>query len=102
MEKFGILRRAMSSNLPHNIKLCQVCMKLHYLGVDKSVTRVKPHPRDFKDHDSILVVAQTKVSDPQPDYLKYRVKSTLRDRLCDVVKEGRGGCSSRNKPEQTC
>ena len=80
----------MSSTLPHNIKVCQVCMKLHNLGVDNMVTRVKPHPRDFKDHDSLLVVAQTQVSDPQPDHLKSRVKSALRDSLCDVVKEGDG------------
>jgi hypothetical protein len=78
----------MSSTLPHNNKVCQVCMKLHNSGVDNAVTRVKPHPRDFKNHDSILDVAQTKVSDPQPKHLKSRVKSTVRDRVCDIVKEG--------------
>jgi hypothetical protein len=90
VEKFGILRRAMSSTLPDNIEVCQVCMKLHYLGVDNSVTRVKPHPRDFRNHDTILVATQSKVFDPQPEHLKSKVKSTLRDRLCDVVKEGGG------------
>jgi hypothetical protein len=95
VEKFGILRRAMSSTLPHNIKVCQVCMKLHNLGVENSVTRVKPHARDFKNHDSILVVAQTKVSDPQPAHLKSRVKSALRDRLCEIVKEGGGSAPPR-------
>ncbi len=88
VEKFGILRRPMSSSLPHNIKVTQVCTKLHNLGVDNSITRVKPHARDFRDHDTILVVTQNKVADPQPDHLKSRVKSTLRDRLCDVVREG--------------
>ena len=91
VEKFGILRRVMSSTLPHNIKATQVWMKLHILGVDNLVTKVKPHARDFKNHDATLVVAQTKVVDPQPNHLKSRVESTLRDRLSEVVKEG--GCN---------
>jgi len=85
VEKFGIPRRAMSSTLPNNINICQVCIKLHNQSVDNSVTRVKPHLRDFKNLDSSLVVAQSKVPEPQPEHLKLRVRSTLRDCLCDVV-----------------
>ncbi len=80
----------MSSTLPHNIKVSQVCMKLHNLGVDNSVTRVRPHARDFRLHDTLLVVTQTTISDPQPKHLKSRVKSNLGNRLCDVVKDGGG------------
>ena len=67
-------------------------MNLHNLGVENLVTRVKPHARDFKDHESILVVAQSKVSDPhQHAHLKSRVENTLRNRLCEVVMGGGGG-----------
>ena len=100
VEKFGILRRSMSSTLPHNIKVTQVCMKLHNLGVENSVTRVKPHARDYFGHDSILVVAQSKVVDPQPDHLKSRVKSTLRDRLCEIVKGGGGVRPAANRSKR--
>jgi hypothetical protein len=100
VEKFGILRRSMSSTLPHNIKVTQVCMKLHNLGVENSITRVKPHARDFKNHDTILVVAQSNVSDSQPPHLKSRVKSALRDRLCDVVKDGGGVRPAANRSKR--
>jgi hypothetical protein len=76
-------------------------MKLHNLGVDNFVTRVKPHARDFKNHNSILVVAQTKVFDPQPAHLKSRVKSSLRDRFCEVVKEGGGVRPTTNMGKRT-
>ncbi len=64
VEKWEILRRAMSSTLPHSIMVVQVCIKLHNLGVENSITRVKPHARDFKGHDRISVVAQSNVLDP--------------------------------------
>jgi hypothetical protein len=90
----------MSSSLEHNIKVTQVCMKLHNLGVDNSITRVKPHTRDFKDHDTIMVVTQSKVSDPQPDHLKSRIKSTLRDRICEVVKKAGGVRPAANRSKR--
>jgi hypothetical protein len=65
-------------------------MKLHNLGVDNSVTRVKPHARDFREHDHLLVVPQSSVADNAPRDLKAKVKSSLRDRLCDIVKDGGG------------
>ena len=88
VEKCGIMRRVVSYTLPHSIMDVQVCIKLHNLGVENSITRVKPHARDFKGHDNILVVAQSKVSNPAPRYFNSKVKSTLRDRLCDNVKDG--------------
>jgi hypothetical protein len=56
-------------------------MKLHNLGVDSSVTRVKPHARDFMMHDRLLVEQQDNVADPAPRALKAKLKSSLIDRL---------------------
>ena len=93
----------MSNTLPHSIMVVQVCIKLHNLGVEHSITRVKPHARDFKGHDNILVVAQSKVADPAPRHLKSKATSTLRDRLCEIVKSGGGvrPATSKSKPAKT-
>ncbi len=91
----------MSSTLPHSIMVVQVCIKLHDLGVDNSITRVKPHDMDFKGHDIILVVAQSTVVDPAPRHLKSKAKSTIRDRLCDIVKDGGGVKPAANKRART-
>jgi hypothetical protein len=72
-------------------------MKQHNFGVDNSITRVKPHGRDFGDHDRLLVVPQDLVSENSPKDLKAKVKSNLRDRLCDIVKEGGGERPGKNR-----
>jgi hypothetical protein len=91
----------MSSTLPHSIMVVQVCIKLHNLGVDSSITRVKPHDRDFKGHDIILVAAQSNVVGHAPRHLKSKAKSTIRDCLCDIVKEGGGVKPAENKRTRT-
>jgi hypothetical protein len=55
------------------------------------ITRVKPYARAFKDRDHLLVVPQSIVVDNAPRDLKAKVKSSLRDCLCDIVKDGGGG-----------
>ena len=83
-----MLLRPMSSTLAHNIMVASMCMKLHNLGVDNSVTWVKPHVRDFRDHDRLLVVPQSIVVDNAPRDLKAKVKSSLRDFLVILGKTG--------------
>ena len=91
----------MSSTLPHSIMVMQVCIESHNLGVDNLITRVKPHDMDFKGHDTILVVAQSNVVDPAPRHLKSKAKSTIRGRLCGLVKEGGGVRLLANKRART-
>ena len=83
-------RRSMSSSLPLIIIYVSVCMELHNFGKENYIARVQPIARDFRDHDRLLVVPQDNVVEPQPRHLKSKVKSTLRDHLCECVKEGRG------------
>jgi len=90
----------MSSTLHHSIKIVCVCMKLHNIGVENSVTRVKPHPRDYKMHDRLLVVPQHIVADNAPRDLKSKIKSTLRDRLSEIVKEGGGVRPAPNRSKR--
>ena len=85
VEKFGVLRRAQSGTLKHITKVVAVCIKLHNLGIDKGLYRIMPMGRDVRLHESLLPVQQHMVS-LKPKHLKNRVKSTLRDELCDVLK----------------
>ncbi len=100
VEKWGILRRPMSSTLPHSLKVVSVCMKLHNMGVNGSITRVKPHARDFRMHDRLLVVPQDHVADNAPRDLKSKSRATLRDRLCEIVKEGGGVRPAANRSKR--
>jgi len=47
VEKRGILRRPISSNLEHNIMVAYVFMILHNFGVDNSITSLKPQGSDL-------------------------------------------------------
>ena len=85
VEKFGVLRRCQSARLKHTTKVISVCIKIHNLGVDNGVYRVAPMARDLRAHASMLPVRQDVVS-LKPKHLKSRVKSTLRDEICDVLK----------------
>jgi hypothetical protein len=85
VEKFGVLRRPQSGKLKHTTKVVSVCIKLHNLGVDNGVYTVIPITRDMRIHESLLPVQQDVVS-LKPKHLKSRVKSSLRDTLCDVLK----------------
>jgi hypothetical protein len=85
VEKFGVLRRPQSGRLKHTTKVVSVCIKLHNLGVDNGVYRVMPITRDLRVHESLLPVQQDAVS-LKPKHLKSRIKSTLRDTLCGVLK----------------
>ncbi len=73
VKKWGILRRPMSFTLVHNIAVAFVCMKLHSFGIDNYITRVKPHDRDFRNHDRLFVVPQDHVSENPPKDLKAKV-----------------------------
>ena len=100
VEKWDILRRPMSSTLHYSIKVVSVCMKLHDIGVENSVTRVKPHPRNYRMHDRLLVVPQGNFADNAPRDLKSKTKSTLRDRLFEIVKEGGGVRPAANRSKR--
>ncbi len=89
--KWGILRRPMISTHAHNIMVALLCTKLRNLGVNISVTRVKPHAKEFKDHDRLFVVSYSNFVDNEPRDLKAKVKISLRDCRCDIVKDGEGG-----------
>jgi hypothetical protein len=61
-----------------------VCMKLHNLGVDNGHHRIAALDRDFRIHDDLMPIQQHMVS-RKPKYLKNKVISLLRDRLCNVL-----------------
>ena len=84
VEKFGVLRRSMSSTLAHSTMVVNVCMKLHNLGVDNGHYRIAAMDSDFRMHDDLMPIQQHMVS-IKPKYLKNKVKTILRDRICDVL-----------------
>ena len=85
VEKYGVLRRSMSSTMAHSTMVVNVCIKLHNLGVDNGHYRIAALDRDFRIHDDLMPIQQHVVS-KKPKYLKNKVDSTLRDGICDVLK----------------
>ena len=84
VEKFGVLRRELSTSLEHTTTVVSVCMKLHNLTIDDNIQRIKPLARDIKDHDNMKPVKQDMVSYAPRDY-KKRVKSDKRDILTETL-----------------
>jgi hypothetical protein len=83
VEKFGVLRRPQSCRL--TTKVVSECIKLHNLGVDNDVYMAMLITRDLRVRESLLH-AQPDVVSLKPKYLKSRMKSSIRDTLCNVLK----------------
>ena len=84
VEKFGVLKRSMSLTLAHSTMVVNVCMKLHNMGVDDGYHRITALDRDYRMHDDLMPIQQHMVS-RKPKYLKNKVNSTLRDRICNLL-----------------
>ena len=60
-------------------------MQLQNLGVDNDHHSIAPAlARDFRLHTDLMPIQQHMVS-RKPKYLKNKVNSTLRDRLCNLL-----------------
>ena len=76
----------MGGRLDHSLKVFSVCIKFHNLDVDHGDHRIILLQKGKMARAILLPVQQDKVS-LKPKSLKSKVRSSLRDKLCDTLQE---------------